>query len=83
MFSTFKIVFSNFLARILVNSNKLLTNQKNLVVDKVALFKKAQAFRKLIVRIGKTLCENVVCRIVFVGNFPTLWLIFVVFPSFD
>uniref|UniRef100_A0A2N9H9F2 Uncharacterized protein n=1 Tax=Fagus sylvatica TaxID=28930 RepID=A0A2N9H9F2_FAGSY len=34
-------------------------NRKNLVVDKVALFKKAQAFRKLMVRIGKTLCIKV------------------------
>ena len=32
------------------------------------------------VRIGKTLCANVVRRIAVVGNFPALWLIFVVFP---
>jgi hypothetical protein len=82
-FSAFRMVFSNFLARILVSLNKLLTNRKNLVVDEVAFFEKAQAFRKLIVRIGMTLCENVVCRIAVVGNFPALWLIFVVFPTFD
>jgi hypothetical protein len=82
LFFAFSMVFPNFPARIPVNSDKLLTNQKNLVVDEVALFEKAQAFRKLMVRIGKTLCAKVVHRIAVVGNFPTLWLIFFVFPAF-
>ena len=34
------------------------------------------------VRIGKTLCAKVVHRIAVIGNFPALWLIFVVFPAF-
>jgi hypothetical protein len=61
-------------------------NRKNLVVDEIALFEKAvalfekvQAFQKLMVRIGKTLCAKVVRRIAVVGNFPALCLIFVVF----
>ena len=57
-------------------------NRKNLIVDDVALFKKGQAFCKLVVRIEKTLCAKAVCWIAFVGNFPALWLIFVVFPAF-
>jgi hypothetical protein len=76
------MVFLSFPVWIQVILDKLLMNRKNLVVDKVALFKKAQAFRKLMVRIGKTLCIKVVCRITAVGNFPALWVIFVVFPAF-
>ena len=82
LFSTFKMVFSNFLARILLSSNKLLTNRNNLMVDEISLFEKAKAFWKLMVRIRKTLCVKVVCWIAVVGNFLTLWLIFDVFPAF-
>ena len=77
------MVFPSFLARISVSSDNLLTNQKNLVVDEVALFEKTQTFQNLMVRIGKTLCAKEVRRIVVVGNFLALWLIFVVFPSSD
>jgi hypothetical protein len=77
------MVFPSFSAWILVSSDKLLTNRKNLVVNKVAIFEKAQAFWKLMVRIGKTLCAKVVRWIVVVGNFLTLWLIFVAFPVFS
>ena len=59
----------------------LLTNRKNLVVKEVALFEKVLAFQKLMVRIGKILCTRVVCQIAVVGNFPALWLIFVIFPA--
>jgi hypothetical protein len=44
LFSAFKMVFSSFLARIPVSSNKLLTNRKKLVVDKVSLFRKGVIF---------------------------------------
>uniref|UniRef100_A0A2N9ISE4 Uncharacterized protein n=1 Tax=Fagus sylvatica TaxID=28930 RepID=A0A2N9ISE4_FAGSY len=40
LFSTFRIVFPNFPAWILVSSDKLLMNRKNLVVEEVALFEK-------------------------------------------
>jgi hypothetical protein len=82
LFSTFRMVFPNFPAQIPVSSDNLLTNRKNLVVEEVALFEKAQTFQKLMVRIGKTMCAKVVRRIAVVGNFPALWLIFVVFPVF-
>ena len=81
LFSTFRMVFPSFSARIPVNSDKLLTNRKILVVDEVHLFKKEQAFRKLMVRTGKTLCAKVVRRRAVVGNFPAFWLIFVIFPA--
>ena len=58
----------------------LLTNRKNLVIDKVSLFEKALAFWKLMVRIGKILCAKVVCWIAVVGNFPALWLVLSFFP---
>jgi hypothetical protein len=76
------MVFPNFPVRIPVSSEMLLTNRKNLVVDEVALLENAFAFLKLMVRIGKTLCAKVVRRIAVVGNFPALWLIFVIFPAF-
>jgi hypothetical protein len=44
LFSTFRIVFPNFPAWILVSSDKLLMNRKNLVVEEVALFKKVLFF---------------------------------------
>jgi hypothetical protein len=75
------MVFPSFSAQIPVSSNKLLTNRKNLVVDEDSLFKKVQAFRKLMVRIGKTSCAKVVRRRAVVGNFPALWLIFIIFPT--
>ena len=78
----FRMVFSNFPVRIPVSSEMLLTNRKNLVVDEVALLENAFAFLKLMVRIGTTLCAKVVRRIAVVGNFPALWLIFVIFPAF-
>jgi hypothetical protein len=80
LFSTFKMVFPSFPMRILVSSNMLFTNRKNLVVDEVAPFKKALAFWKLMVRIGKTLLAKMVCRIAVVGNFLALF-VFVVFPA--
>ena len=83
LISVLRMVFSCFPAWIPVSSNKLLTNRKNLVVDEVSFFKKALAFWKLMVRIGKTLCAKVVLRIAVVGNFPALWLIFVIFPAFS
>jgi hypothetical protein len=82
LFFAFKMIFPSFSARIPVSSDNLLMNQKNLVVEEVALFEKAQTFQKLMVRIGKTLCAKVVCWIAVVGNFPTLWLIFIVFRAF-
>ena len=82
MFSAFKMVFPCFSTRIPISSDNLLTNQKNLIVDEVSLFKKVQTFQKLMIRIGKMLCTEVVCPIVVVGNFPALRLIFVVFPKF-
>jgi hypothetical protein len=81
LFSTFRMVFPSFSTRIPVSSNKLLTNQKNLVVDEDSLFKKVQAFQKLMVRIEKTSCAKVVRQRAVVGNFPALWLIFVIFPT--
>jgi hypothetical protein len=76
------MVFPSFLTRIPVSSDKLLTNQKNLVVVEVSLFKKVQAFQKLMVRVGKTLCAKVVRWIAVVGNFLALWLICVLFTAF-
>ena len=58
LFSAFMMVFPSFLTQIPVSSDKLLTNQKNLVIVEVSLFKKAQAFQKLMVRVGKTLCTK-------------------------
>ena len=81
LISTFRIVFPSFPAQIPINSDMLLTNRKNLVVDEVSFFKKALAFWKLMVRIGKTLCAKVVLRIAVVGNFPALCIIFVIFPA--
>jgi hypothetical protein len=81
LFSTFRMVFPSFSAQIPISSNNLLTNRKNLVVNEVSLFKKAQAFRKLMVRIGKTSCAKVVRRRAVVGNFPAFWLIFIIFPA--
>ena len=82
LFSTFRMIFPSFSARIPISSDNLLTNRKNLVVDEVALFEKAQTFQKLMVRIGKMLCKKVVHWIVVIGNFLALWLIFVVFREF-
>jgi hypothetical protein len=50
----------------------LSVNRENLVVEKVALFEKVLAFRKLMVRIGKILQAKVVCRIAVVGKFLAL-----------
>ena len=75
--------FSSFFMRIPVSLEMLLTNRKNLVVDEVSLFEKELAFWKLIVRIRKILCAKVVRQIVALGNFPALWLVFVVFPASD
>ena len=36
---------------------------------------------ELMVRIGKILCAKVVRWIAVVGNFPTLWLIFIIFRT--
>jgi hypothetical protein len=69
LFSIFQMVFSSFPARIPVSSDNLMTNRKNLVVEEVAFFEKAQTLQKLMVRIGKTLCPKAVRRIA-VGNFP-------------
>jgi hypothetical protein len=44
LFSAFRMVFPNFPAQIPVSSDKLLMNQKNLVVNEVALFKKHKLF---------------------------------------
>ena len=83
LFSTFRMIFPSFPARIPVISDMLLTNWKNLFVDEVSLFEKELAFWKLMVRIGKILCAKVVCRIAVVGNFLALCLVFVVFPTFN
>ena len=80
LFSTFRMVFPSFPARIPISSNNLLMNRTNFIVDEVTLFKKVQTFQKLMVRIGKTLCAKAVRQIAIVGNLPALWLIFVVFP---
>jgi hypothetical protein len=56
-------------------------NRKNFVIDEVAFFEKVLTFRKLMVSIRNILCAKVVCRMAIVGNFPTLWLVFVVFPA--
>ena len=77
----FKMIFPSFLAWVTVSSDMLLTNQKKLVVEEVSIFEKALAFWKLMVRIGKILCAKVVRRIAVVGNFPALWLVFVIFPA--
>ena len=45
LISAFRMVFLNFPVRILVNSDMLSANQKNHVVDEVALYKKLLAFR--------------------------------------
>ena len=82
LFSAFMMVFPNFPAQIPVSSDKLLMNQKNLVVDEVAFFKKVSAFWKLMVRIGNILGVKVIHRIAIVGNFPAFWLVFIVFPAF-
>ena len=81
LISTFRMVFPSFMVRIPVSSEMLLMNRKNLVVDEVALFEKALAFWKLMVRIGKILCTKVVRWITIVGNFLALWLVFAVFPT--
>uniref|UniRef100_A0A2N9J4U7 Transposase n=1 Tax=Fagus sylvatica TaxID=28930 RepID=A0A2N9J4U7_FAGSY len=70
LFSAFMDGFSNFLALILVSSDKILMNRKNLVVDEVALFKMGQAFWKLVVRIEKTLNKG--CRRGFLVGGPFL-----------
>ena len=80
LISTFKMIFPSFLAWVTVSSDMLLTNQKKLVVEEVAIFEKALAFWKLMVRIGKILCAKVVRRIAVVGDFPALWFVFVIFP---
>ena len=78
----FMMVFPNFLARIPISSEMLLTNRKNLIVDEVAFFKKVSAFWKLMARIGNILGVKVIHRIAIVGNFPAFWLVFIVFPAF-
>ena len=75
----FRMVFPNFPVRILVNSKMLFANRENHVVEEVSLYEKVLAFQKLMVRIGKILRAKVVWRIAVVGNFPTLWLVLVVF----
>ena len=58
-----------------------LTNWENQIIEEVPLFDKLLAFRKLMVRIGKILHAKVVRRIVVVGDFLVVWLVFVVFPA--
>ena len=82
LFPAFRMGFSNFSVWIPVSSDNLMTNRKNLVVEEVSFFEKAQTFQKLMVRIRKTLCTKAVPWIVIVGNFPVFWLIFVIFPTF-
>jgi hypothetical protein len=72
LFSTFKMVFSNFPERIPVSTEMLLTNRENHVVEEVAIFKKVLAFWKLTIRIRKILYAKVVRQIAVVGNFPEL-----------
>jgi hypothetical protein len=75
------MVFLSFPVGIPVSLEMLLANRKNLVVDEVSFFEKALDFRKLMVRIGRILCANVVRQIAVVGKFLALWLVFVVVPA--
>ena len=83
LISAFRMVFPSFPARIPVSLDMFLTNRKKLIVEEVALLEKALAFWKLMIRIGTILCAKVVCRLANVGNFPTLWLVFIIFPTLN
>uniref|UniRef100_A0A2N9FFB8 Uncharacterized protein n=1 Tax=Fagus sylvatica TaxID=28930 RepID=A0A2N9FFB8_FAGSY len=64
------MVFPNFSVRISVSLEMLSVNRENLVVEKVALFEKVLAFRKLMVRIGKILQAKVGCQSDFLVGSP-------------